>query len=220
MTPASRRLLDLLRGPYPALPRPLDALAERWARLRPRVRLAIALLCVGALGTGVGTRVRQAEARWGGPPVTVWVAVADTPVGEVPELRRVELPPGAVPPRAATDGASGAPLALALPEGAVLTDIHLSSAGPAASLPADLRVVPIPVKDGWGVTAGGRVDVWVLGAGEEPAARVATGRPVLEVKRDSVGEATALVGLATEEVAPATSGLALGQVLLTHAPPD
>lgn len=208
-----------LRGSYPPLPGPVDILAERWARLRPRARLTVATLCVAALTVGVGVRIRYAESRWGGPPVGVWVALADTSVGEIPRLRRTELPPAAIPPRAVRDDPGDAPVTLALPEGTVLTHTHLSPAGPAVGLPADLRVLPVPVDEGWGVAAGGRVDVWVLGAGEEPAVLVASGRPVLEVRGDPGGDPTALVGLSSQEVASATSGLAIGQVLLTHAPP-
>ena len=60
--------------------------------------------------------------------------------------------------------------------------------------------------------------MWVLGAGRRPATLVARSSPVLEVRDDGVA-VTALVGLGTRQVAAATSGLALGRVLLAHAPP-
>jgi hypothetical protein len=163
-------------------------------------------------------RVRQAEARWGGEPRRALVAEAALPVGAAPQrLRGVRLPPGAVPDGAVARVPDGAMLALPLPAGAVLTEAHLDPRGPAAGLPGGLRAVPVPVEDGWGVSAGGWVDVWVLGAGEQPAALVASSRPVLEVRGDPAG-ATALIGLAADEVAGTTAGLALGRVLLTHAP--
>ncbi|MDQ3537423.1 MAG: hypothetical protein M3415_01285, partial [Actinomycetota bacterium] len=124
----------------------------------------------------------------------------------------------AVPPAAVTKVPQGAVLAMALPEGAVLTEAHLDRRGPAAGLAEGLRAVPIPSEDGWGVVAGGWVDVWVLGAGDTPAQLVAESRPVLQVNHGDAG-GTALVGLEVAEVGPTNSGLALGRVLLAHAPP-
>ncbi len=215
---AMRRIEALLRGPYPRLPRPLDACSEQWSRLRPRSRtLAAALLVVAAL-LAVDARVRAAESRWGGAPRPALVATTDLPVGaRATGLRPTVLPPAAVPADAVATVAGEAVLALALPAGAVLTRDHLDPRGPAAGLPAGLRAVPVPAEQGWGVTAGGWVDVWVLGAGDTPAELVARSRPVLEVRGDTTGT-TALVGLAADEVGPATTGLALGRVLLAHAP--
>lgn len=213
------RVARLLAGPHPALPRPIDALAERWARLRPRVRtlLAIAMLVVAA---GVlQARLRAADARWGGAPVAVLVAASDLPVGApAAGLRRVDLPPAAVPPGAVDEVPETAVLAMALPVGTVLTHAHLDPRGPGAGLDPSLRAVPVPVDDSWGVTAGGWVDVWVLGAGEAPARLVGRARPVLQVRGEGTGT-TALVGLHVDEVGEATAGLALGRVLLAHAPP-
>ncbi|HVL98367.1 MAG TPA: hypothetical protein VM324_03655 [Egibacteraceae bacterium] len=219
--PLFARIRATLHGPYPALPRPLDAAAERWAALSPRVRLLAAVTAVVAVTGGLEARVQVAEDRWGGTPVRVLVAPADLPVGApATGLRRVGLPPAAVPPRAVVDPPpADAVLALALPEGAVLTAAHLDDRGPAAGLSEDLRAVPVPVEEGWLVTPGGWVDVWVLGPGDEPATLVARSRPVLEV-RDDGPAMTALVALhADNEVGPATAGLALGRLLLAHAPP-
>lgn len=213
------RLAGLVRGPALALPRPLDAVSERWARVPPRMRglLLLLLLCAGAAWSQ--GRIQAAETRWGGAPVTVLRATTDLAVGATVEgLERVRLPPAAVPPRAALDAPDGAVLALALPEGAVLTDSHLDARGPAAGLPRSLRAVPVPVEPGWRVTPGGWVDVWVLGAGSEPSRLVARSRAVLQVRQDGSAVA-ALLALAVDEVGPATEGLALGRVLLAHAPP-
>lgn len=216
MLDALRRGLD---GPYPRLPRFLDAVTERWARLRPRLRLVVCVVGVLALYVAVQMRVHRAEQRWGGSPVTALVATTDLAVGTVdPPLRQVDLPPAAVPPGAVPVVPPGAVLALALPEGSVLTGAHLDERGGAAGLAAGLRAVPVPVEDGWAVEAGGWVDVWVLGAGEQPARQVASSRAVLSVRDDGAGR-TALLGLAEDEVGPTTEGLALGSVLLTHAPP-
>lgn len=206
-----------LDGPYPVLPRPLDALSERWAALPPRVRLAVAGLVVVAMAVAVQVRVQRAEQRWGGAAVPALVAARDLAVGAPPDaLRRVQLPPAAVPPGAVTGVPTDAVLAQALPEGAVLTGAHLDPRGPAAGLPPGHRALPVPVQEGWGILAGAWVDVWVL-AGETPAHRVATSRNVLEVRTDGSG-VTALVGLAQDEVAATSEGLAAGSVLLSHAP--
>lgn len=223
MGPWLRRLLDGLDGPPPRNPRRLDELSERWAGLRPRARRAVALLAVLLVLAGHQWRVSATAGRWGGTEVPVLVAPALLPVGTHPvDLRRLRLPPAAVPPDAVTEVRAGALLSMALPAGAILTRGHLDPRGPAAGLPEGLRALPLPVEEGWGLAPGAWVDVWVLAAtaetGQEPAVLIARGRPVLEVRLDGRG-ATALVGLATEEMAAATAGLATGRVLLTHAPP-
>lgn len=214
------RVRSLLQGPNPVLPRPVDAASEWWSALTPRVRVAVAVIAVLAVGTGMHLRVQAAEQRWGGAPVHVLVATEDLTVGDpLTGVRRVALPPGAVPPTALTDlPDDDRTLTLGLPEGAVLTAAHVDARGPAASLDPSLRAVPVPVEHGWLVTAGGFVDVWVLGAGEEAATLVARSRPVLEVREEG-SSSTALVALAVDtEVQPATAGLSLGRLLLAHAP--
>ncbi|HUH08457.1 MAG TPA: hypothetical protein VML96_11730 [Egibacteraceae bacterium] len=212
------RSLSRLDGPLPALPRPLDALSERWASLRPRVRLALIALAAICAVAAVTARVRAAESRWGGAPVTALVATEHLAVGDQPKgLRATLLPPQAVPSTAVTRISGDESLALALPEGAVLTQAHLDPRGPAAGLDPSLRAVPVPVHEGWAISAGGWVDVWVLGAGEAPAALVARSRPILDIRSDAASM-TALVGLHIDEVSAATAGLALGKVLLAHAP--
>lgn len=216
--PRPRRPRSRWDGPYPRLPRPLDALSDRWSRLRPRVRALVGVVVVLAVGVSISARIEREQRRWGGAPVRVLVAVEDMPAGSSePAVRSLELPPAAVPPDPLARFPDGATLALAAPEGTVLTRAHLDPRGPAAGLPAGSRAVPIPVESGWGVTAGGRVDVWVLGAETDPAQQVARAALVLEVTDDG-SAATALVGLAEDEVGPTTAGLALGRVLLTHAP--
>lgn len=215
------RLLRSLAGPPLRLPRPVDSVAERWSRVRPRLRALVLLAVAVAAGAWVQARIAAAEARFGGPPVAVLVAEQDVAVGSVPVVVRVELPPVAVPPGAVPAdpaGAARAPVSLALPRGAILTRAHTDPRGPSAGLPPGQRVVPVPVEAGWGVAAGGWVDVWVLGAGDRPARLVARSAPVVEVRGDG-GPQTALLGLATGEVAAVTGGLAVGSVLLTHAPP-
>lgn len=214
------RLRRALHGPYPTLASPLDAASERWSALPPRVRILVTAVALTVLAGAVGARVQAAEHRWGGPPVQVLVATEHLPVGAgATAVRRVALPPAVVPADAVTQAPpKEAVLALALPEGAVLTAAHLDPRGPAAGLEAHLRAVPVAVEEGWVVTAGGWVDVWVLAAGGEPATLVARSRPVLEVRTEGAST-TALVGLdGQDEVGAATEGLALGRLLLAHAP--
>lgn len=213
------RLHGSLDGPPFALPAALDRCSERWWRLPPRARhLSVAVLIVATVAAGEW-RIDRAQARWGGPARRALVAVRDAHVGEQPEVRALQLPPAMVPPKAPQRIDGDARLALALPEGAVLTRTHLSPQGPAVGLPADLRVVPIPVEDGLEIAVGGQVDVWVLQASPARSQRIAQRRPVVGVTSDEGEDRTALVGLGTDEVAAAMRGLADGQVLLSQAPP-
>jgi|GEM_PF-2382805 len=209
LSPALQRLT---RGPGPAWPAPVESLAEGWARLPPRVRLLVVLGLVLAVAAGTHLRVQAAEHRWGGEPVAVLVAGEPAAVGDpaAPAVHLERRPPTTVPGDAVAEVDAEATLALALPRGAVLTRSHLDPGGPAAGLPEGLRAVPVEIDAGWGVASGSFVDVWADAA----ATPVATGRPVLEV-RDDARQPTALVGLATDEVA-AMAGAE--QVRLTHAP--
>ena len=215
----TRRLDDLLRGPHPRLPRPLDALSEWWSSRAPRVRTVLGALLVIGLLLGLDARTRAVDARWGGEPRTVLVATQDLKVGDaLTEVRTARMPPAVVPPGAVAAVDRSAVLALAVPRGAVITGKHVDPRGAAVGLNDGMRAVPIPTEPGWGVVAGGWVDVWTLGTGDEPAELVARSRPVVQVRQDPSG-LTSLVGLADREVSAVTSGLALGRVLLAHAPP-
>jgi hypothetical protein len=74
------------------------------------------------------------------------------------------------------------------------------------------------VREAWGVSAGGWVDVWVLAGDGADARLAARSRPVLELRGDGA-DATALLGLSPEEVTTVTGALGPGRVLLAHAPP-
>ena len=214
----ARRLDDLLHGPHLRLPRVLDALSDWWAGRRPRVRMVIGVLLILAVALGLDARVRAIDQRWGGAPRVVLVAAEELAVGDPAVVRRVKLPPAALPPDPVTVLPEQATLALAAPAGTILTGRHLDPRGPAAGLAAGMRAVPVPTEAGWGLVAGAWVDVWVLGEADVPARLVARARPVLQVREDSAG-LTSLVGLSGNEVQAVTTGLALGRVLLTHAPP-
>lgn len=208
---------SLLHGPPPPLPRVLDAAAEGWAGMGSRSRALLVGSLVVALLAVYAVQLVAVDRRWGGPPVPVWRVVADQTAGEIPDAEQVHLPPLAVP-----DGALARPpgeRALAVPvvAGTVLTEAHLDPRGPAARLPPDQRILPVPVEPGWQVVPGGLVDVWVLSGREAAAELVAAGRPVLAVTNDS-GQPVALVALHAGDMAAATAGLATGRLVLAHAP--
>lgn len=214
----TQRLDRFLRGPHVRLPRPLDALSEWWSGRAPRTRMVAVGLIIVATMLALDTRARAIDQRWGGEPRTVLVATEDLRVGDpVRAVRQVRVPPAVVPAQALEDVAETAVLSLALPRGAILTQPHVDPRGPAVGLGEGMRAVPVPTEQGWGVVEGGWVDVWTLGTGDEPSELVAQGRPVVDVLSDPSG-LTSLVGLDEDEVAAVTRGLALGRVLLTHAP--
>lgn len=208
----------LLQGPSPPLPAALDRCSERWWRLAPRVRFAVALLLVAAFVACGQWQISRAQRRWGGPARRALVALADAHVGERPQVRAVDLPPAMVPPGAPQRLPADARLALALPAGTVVTRTHLSPRGAAVGLADDLRVVPLPVQAGLDIAPGGRVDVWVLAAAPGRSQRIAQRRSVVAVTGGD-DDRTALVGLAAAEVGAAMRGLADGDVVLTQAPP-
>lgn len=139
--PPRRWPLRSLHGAPFALPPALDHVSEWWAAAPPRLRtlcgvgVAVAILAAG---------IAQAAASPYGPPVTVHVATRHLEVGatlSAEDVRRVAWPSSLVP-----DGAEVVPsgvLRAPLPRGAVLTDAHLGSGGPAADVPAGRVAVPI-----------------------------------------------------------------------------
>lgn len=207
-----------LRGPHLRLPRPLDALSEWWSARPARVRMVLGALVVVGLALAADARVRAVESQWGGAPQRVAVAATDLKVGEAPrDVRLVRLPPRAIPPGALLKVPRDRVLSMPLARGTVLTRKHFAGHGPAVGLPPAMRAFPIPTEAGWDVRQGGWVDVWTLGSGDEPARLVAAQRPVLQIRSDG-SALTSLVGLTTTEVEAVTAGLALGRVMLAHAP--
>lgn len=148
---------DRLGGPPLALPPWLDHLSERWWRLTPRWRAAIAIATVVAV---VLAGVAHAAATPYGPPTTAYVAARDLPAGHVLEstdLRRTTWPRDLVP-HDVLDRAGGR-LAAALPEGSVATQRHLAEEGVAAALPPGQAAVPVPVDGLPELGLGSRVEV-------------------------------------------------------------
>jgi pilus assembly protein CpaB len=140
-----RRAVD---GAPLAAPAALDALAERWWRLPPRLRLAlvaVAVLTVIAAGT-----LHLTRSPWGAP-VTVLVAAQDLEVGRTlaaGDLRSADRPAGLVPAGALreADHAVGATVVSSVPAGGVVTDRSLGDGGLGAGVPAGHAAVALPVE--------------------------------------------------------------------------
>jgi hypothetical protein len=183
-----------LDGPPFALARWLDITSERWWRLRPRVRAAVAVAGLLAVVTAVTARVVTDPY---GAPTTVLVATRDLPAGHelgASDVRRRTWPAGLVPP-GATLRREGR-LALPVVSGSVLTDAHLDALGLVRGLdPADAAVA-VPRDLLPELAVGDRVDV--LGAGADGSGTVvAVGAVVLATDPTTVWLAT------SREAAPA-----------------
>ncbi|AXV08664.1 hypothetical protein DVS28_a3995 [Euzebya pacifica] len=210
-----------LYGPPPPLPRRLDALAEGWARLPPRARLIVwGLLAVVVAGQCSAYR-DGLLAQWGGGGIEVWQATRTITPGEdvADAVRRVRLPPIAVPPDPVTEIDPDMTLTLPLMDGAVLTEAHISSVGPAAVLPAEHRLLPVPVETAWGIDAGAVVDVWAVDRSRGPPELLSEGLRVLAVDGEG-SRSVALVAVPSADVGEATSAMSSGQLLLTLVPPE
>lgn len=206
-----------LQGPPLPLPGRLDRLADRWARMPPRVRLLVVVVLLVGFGAMQAGRLAQAQARWGGAGDRVWQATATTHAGgDVADfVAPVRLPAAALPPDAVTGPLPDRTvLALPLVEGTILTEVHLAAAGPAAGLPPDDRLLPIPIDRDAGIEAGSIVDVWAVEDAREDPEPIASGRSVLALREDGT-RSVALVSVHEDDVAEATAVLARGRLLLT-----
>lgn len=213
------RARQFLYGPPPRWPRPLDRALEGWARLPPRVRLLTWTLLLIVVVVQYSAYRDGLTERWGGEGVPLWQAQHTIPAGEDPRdgLRRVVLPPIAVPPAATGSLPEDPVLAMPLLPGQVLTDTHLSPTGISATLAADQRVLSVPVGTDLQLRAGAVVDVWAIDGSRGPPTLLAQGRPVLAVTQQG-GRATVLLAVHREQVATATEAMAVGSLLLTLAP--
>lgn len=138
---------------------------------RRSLRLAVArhrrLLAAGSVAAAVAAAV-QGLAPAPPPQHGVWVAARDLPAGHLlsgGDLRRVAMPPAAVPDGAAGRAAEGEVLAAPLRRGEPLTDVRLLGPGLLAGRPAGTVAVTVRVADplaAVAVRAGSRVDVLAL----------------------------------------------------------
>ena len=199
-----------LDGTPAVLPRPLDALSERWFRAGPRLRLTlIALACVAAL-TALG--VRLATSPWG-PPTDVLVTATDLPLGHElgPDDVRAERWPSGVVPADATLRTDGLRLSVGAPAGTVLTGRHVASDGVAGALAPDTAAVAVAADLLPALPPGSRVDL--VGAGHDGVGTVlAADVEVLGVDGERIW--VAVPRAAAAEVAAAAASGQLTAVLL------
>lgn len=165
-TPPTFRL-PWLDGPPPALPRPLDELAERWWAARPRTRLAIVVAT--ALAVALASLAQTVGAPHG-PPVTVLVAAEELRPGDPLHSTAVsrESWPAELVPDGALTVAEGT-LAALVPVGAVVTERHLGDGGLAAGISPDRVAVTVPLELLPRLATGTRVDV--IGAAHDGSVR-------------------------------------------------
>lgn len=140
------RLRAAVAGHLPAWPAGVDQLGERWFALAPRLRLAVIVLTVVVLGF---TAVHVASRSPWGADVAVLVAARDVPAGSTlaaGDLMPAIRPAGTVPRGAVGVSSSwvGSVLTGPLPDGAVVTAVHLAEAGLAGLVTPGRVAVAIP----------------------------------------------------------------------------
>lgn len=211
MSAPSTRIRALLDGRPPALPRHVDRVAERWASLPPRARLALGL----AAGVAVLLLAGAGAARspWG-PPVETLVAIRDLPAGHrlgPGDLVRTRWPADLAPaPPAETDGRT---LATALPAGSALTEGHLADGGIAAQLDEGEAAFPLTLEEGIALEPGQLVDL-VAGDAGGGGTRLSDGARVLTVEGTS-----AWVAVRREDAPGLAGAAAWGRIVAVPLPP-
>lgn len=192
--PGIRARGGALDGPPLALAGWLDAASERWWRLRPRARTALAITV--ALSIALAAIGRVVTDPYGAPTI-VLVTVRDLPAGQeltAADVRRRTWPSGLVPP-GATERRDGR-LAVPLLAGSVLVEAHLDALGPARGLGPGAVAVAVPRELLPELALGDRIDV--LGAGPDGSGAV--------VARDAVvlaSDATTVWLATARDAAPA-----------------
>lgn len=216
MPPPRRRLADRLRthgAPF-ALPPLLDAFAERWAGLPPRVRtivlLAAALAALAVAGRGAAT------SPWG-PPVQVVVATTDLPAGRVltvDDLVEADWPRALVPPAASDrlEELVGRSLGAPVVAGSPVSSTHVAEGGLAAGLPPGHAAVALPAPEGVTLRSGQHIDL-LAGDGDRGGVRLASTATVV-----AADETTVWVGVRREDAAAVAGALAWGEVTVALLP--
>lgn len=208
-----RALRDLLWGPPPSLPTALDAAAERWADIPPRLRwLVLGAVVVGAL-TLVG---RGAVVSPWGAPTAVTVAARDLPVGH--QVSDADLTTATWPATLVTDVADrqavvGAVTTTAIPAGVPVRLAWVADAGLAGVLSAGRAAVIVVDPAAPLVRVGWPVDV--VGRSFDGTTSVLAGAArVIAVDGDAVW-----LDVARDQAAAVSGAAARGDVSLVLLPP-
>lgn len=210
MHPLLRRLAgDRLDGPPWSLPTVLDAAAERWWSMPPRLRTVTVLLLV------VATPLVAAVALRPPPPTLVAVAARDLPAGHqvlAADVRQVRWPPALAPPGARRD-AVGDVTRSAVPAGSPIVAGHLDDQGVGGGLAVGRAAVPAPASELPPLTAGQRVDVLAGGIDGQGRALAVAARVA------AVDAETVWLDVARVEAAPVAGALAAGALTVAVLPP-
>lgn len=183
--PTLRGLTRHLDGPAPVWARPLDRIAERWARAPARLRI----LVVAMVTTTVVASPALLPHRWG-EPTRVVTAVRDLGVGTIlgpGDLEVVALPASSVPDDAATaaDGLVGSALRHPVAPGQPVLERHVAPDGLTGLVATGRVAVALPTELVPPLVPGQRLDV--LGADDVAGGRVlADEARVLRVDGDIV----------------------------------
>ncbi len=145
----------LLRGPLPALPRPLDAAVEGWWRLPARMRLLGGMAVLGLVVFGIVQRTTTTA--WG-PIEQVVVATTDAVAGSPVSAEFAARPRGLVPADAVATPPDGM-LARDIGVGEVVTSRHLATGIDALLEPGEVALAipddlpPLPAHAGLEILA-------------------------------------------------------------------
>lgn len=161
-------LPSVFTGPALALPRRLDTLAEHWARLPWRLRMALLICVVLALTWWHTNRVNTVKAALGALQ-HVWVATETlTPGSDVTgKFKRTAVPTSIKPASAVSEEPTSSPV-LTIVEGTVATSLHFDGIDKAPAVPLGHRAIAVGTSDADLFSPGSRVDLWDL-SGDDPS---------------------------------------------------
>lgn len=205
------RLRRLVEGRPPALPGVLDDLAERWASLPARARLAVgvgaALVLLVLSGAGA------ARSPWG-PAVEILVATRDLPAGHVlthEDLERASWPAALAPSTPVET--TGRTLTVGLPAGTPVTADHLGDGGLSGQLHQAEAAFPLSLEGGAMLRPGQIVDL-VAGDAGGGGLRLSSAARVL-----AVDGGTTWVAVDRDDAPGLAGAAARGQVVAVPLPP-